>query len=195
MSRSLFVGLRHALTLCIASVLWACASTPVPELLEPRPPRAGIAHFALEARAIIRQGERADSLRMAWTHSLQHDVVSFISPLGQKLAELQRDQAGARWLGADGERAEAARPDELFARLTEVPVPLDAMSEWMLGRVSTQATNLRQDELGRLLSAQDRGWQIQVLAYENASSNALPSRLELTHGELRIRLAIENWTL
>lgn len=187
--------LRHLLMLAAACALWGCATSPAPLPSEPRPPRAGIASFALEARAVIRQGERADSLRMAWEHSPQQDVVGFISPLGQKLAELQRDAYGARWLGADGERVEAARPDELFARLTEVPVPLDAMSEWMLGRVSTQATALRHDELGRLQSALDRGWQVQVLAYESAAADALPSRLELSHGSLRIRLAIENWSL
>lgn len=176
-------------------LLAACGTTPPPAPLEPRPPRASLQRFSLEARAVISQPQRADSLRMSWQHSPQEDYLGFASPLGHVMAELQRDAQGARWLGADGERYDAARPDELFAHLTDVPVPLDALSEWMLGRVTEQASQVRRDELGRLQTANDRGWTIRILGYESPAVDALPSVIELAFDSLRIRLKIENWSL
>lgn len=178
-----------------ALVLAACVSAPAQKAVEPRPPRAGITQFSLEARAVISQTQRADSLRMLWQHTAQDDYLGFASPLGHVMAELQRDAKGARWLTADGEHFEAKRPDELFARLTEVPVPLDALTEWMLGRVTRDADQTQYDERGRLTSARDRGWSVKVLAYESQADEALPSLIELRFDTLRIRLAIESWTL
>jgi outer membrane lipoprotein LolB len=181
--------------LCLALVGLGACSTPPSLPTEPRPPRESIARFALDARAAIRQADRADTVRIAWEHSPEHDFLGFASPLGSVMAELQRDARGARWLTADGERFEAPRPDELLARLTTVPVPLDALAEWMLGRVTSFAKGARFDEQGRLLSAEDRGWTVQVIDYESAAAEALPALVELTRERLRIRIKIEAWRL
>lgn len=175
----------------VALMLCACASAP-PAQIPSRPQRESILGFELAGRAIIRQGARADAMRMTWAHSPTEDAIGFSSSLGMVVAELQRDASGARWITADGERYEARSADQLMARLTDQPVPIDSLSRWVLGRVGRGVAATR-DEKGRLLEALDEGWTVRVLAYESELPNALPSSVEVEHGALRIRLAIEEW--
>jgi outer membrane lipoprotein LolB len=185
---------RYCVLSCVL-VLAACASAPPPPIqIPPRPARESIQNFGLSGRAIIRQGARADTMRMTWEHSVAEDAIGFSSSLGMVVAELQRNASGARWMTADGERFEARSADQLMARITDQPVPLEALSRWVVGRVGRGATATR-DAKGRLLEALDEGWAVRVLAYETELPEALPSSIEVEHGALRIRLAIEEWAL
>jgi len=156
--------------------------------------RESILSFGLTGRAIIRQGARADTMRMTWEHSPAEDAMGFSSSLGMVVAELQRNANGARWITADGERYEARSADQLLARITDQPVPIESLSRWVLGRVGRNAFATR-DPKGRLLEAIDEGWTVRVLAYETELPDALPSSIEVEHGTLRIRLAIEEWAV
>ncbi|MEC5385843.1 outer membrane lipoprotein LolB [Uliginosibacterium sp. H3] len=180
--------------LCVG-LLTACASAPPPPVaIPPRPARESIQRFGLSGRAIIRQSARADTMRLTWEHSVAEDAIGFSSSLGMVVAELQRNASGARWMTADGERFEARSADQLMARITDQPVPLEALSRWVVGRVGNGATATR-DAKGRLLEAVDQGWSVRVLSYETELPEALPSTIEVEHGALRIRLAIEEWVL
>ncbi|MDB5815651.1 MAG: lolB [Rhodocyclales bacterium] len=189
----LFDRARKAGALLAVLVLTACASAPPAEIPQ-RPVRESILQFELSGRAVIRQGARADSMRLTWTHSPAEDAIGFSSALGMVVAELQRDAGGARWITADGERYEARSADQLMARITDQPVPIDALARWVLGRVGRGAPATR-DAMGRLIEGVDEGWTVRVLAYESERPEALPSSIEVEHGPLRIRLAIEEWGL
>jgi outer membrane lipoprotein LolB len=184
---------RHCL-LIAALMLSACVSAPPPPVeIPPRPARESILRFELSGRVIIRQGARADSMRMTWQHSDAEDAMGFASAL-MVVAELQRDASGARWTTADGERFEARNADQLLARITDQPVPIESLSRWVLGRVKAGVPATR-DKMGRLLEAVEEGWTVRVLSYETELPEALPSSIEVEHGPLRIRLAIEEWVV
>jgi outer membrane lipoprotein LolB len=178
-------------------LLAACASTPpsVPKEIPPRPARESIASFVFDGRAVVRQGQKADTVRISWQHSPQEDDIGFANPLGHVMAELQRDGTGARWTTSDGERYEARSPDPLIARLTDTPVPIDALALWVTGRTRHGAENMQFDDKGRVVQANDGGWWLSYQSYETELPNALPSVMEIRRGALQIRLAIEAWQL
>jgi outer membrane lipoprotein LolB len=184
---------RRAFLLFAIVVLAACASAP-PAEIPPRPERDTIVNFGLVGRAVIRQGARADSMRMTWEHTTTEDAMGFSTSLGMVVAELQRDANGARWITADGERYDARTADQLMARITDQPVPVNSLARWVVGRVGRTAVASR-DAMGRLLEAEEDGWTVRVLSYESALPNALPAAVEVEHGSLRIRLAIEEWAV
>ena len=183
---------RHCLLIGIL-MLSACASAPPPAEIPPRPARESILRFELSGRVIIRQGAHADTMRLTWQHSDAEDAMGFSSAL-MVVAELQRDASGARWTTADGERFEARNADQLLARITDQPVPIESLSRWVLGRVKAGVPATR-DKMGRLLEAVEEGWTVRVLSYETELPEALPSSIEVEHGPLRIRLAIEEWVV
>lgn len=188
--------MSRLISLFLALLLTACASTPpAPQDLPPRPPRESLHSFAMNGRVAINQGSRSNTVRIAWEHAGENDSIGFASPLGNVLAELQRSSKGARWTTADGELYEARSADRLMARLTDTPVPLDALVLWITGRTTLQAAPVARDPQGRLLSAFDQGWAVRITAYESELPNALPRTLEVEQAGLRLKLVIEEWVL
>jgi outer membrane lipoprotein LolB len=185
-SGSLFAGL-----LCCA-LLAGCGSAPVQR---DRPVRETVASFAFNGRLGVTLGDRAHSMRISWEHTPRQDQIGFSSPLGSQLALLRRNAAGASWETGDGERVEAASADELIARLADFPVPVDALVLWVRGRISAAALKPEFDPLGRLAAASDQGWQVRMVSYESDLPNALPRIIEARQGEMKVRLAIEEWML
>ena len=190
---SYFSLLRKPCALFVVCVLTACASAP-PAEIPPRPVRESILGFGLSGRLVVRQGVKAEAMRVTWEHTPTEDAMGFSSSLGMVVAELQRDASGARWMTAAGERFESRSADQLLARITDQPVPINSLALWVLGRV-TRGAPVKRDAMGRLLESLDGGWVVRILAYETELPNALPSSLEVEQGPLRIRLAIEEWAI
>jgi outer membrane lipoprotein LolB len=186
--------LRHLIGIGMLGILLAgCGNQSTKPDLPVRPARETISRFGLDGRMAISQAGRSNTLRITWEHTPASDLIGFASPLGNQLAELQRDAQGARWTSADGERREAGSADQLMARLTETPVPLDSLALWVLGRVGSQAEVIQRDPFGRLLIAVEQAWTVRITSYENDSVNALPATLEAERPGLRVKLAIEAW--
>lgn len=190
---NIFNKLVCSLLLILAA---ACTTTPEkPKEIPPRPARESITRFSVNARAIIQQASKANTVRILWEHSPQTDNIGFASSMSGMIAELQRTPAGARWTTAEGEEFYDRNADMLIARLTDTPVPIAELALWITGQISPKATGVERDPGGRLLQAQDSGWSIRVLNYETDLPSAMPSVMEVQSGELRIRLAFEEYQL
>ncbi|NSL56281.1 lipoprotein insertase outer membrane protein LolB [Uliginosibacterium aquaticum] len=186
--------MKRLLLALITLLLTACASTPpAPQEIPPRPARDSVQKFALSGRVAIDQGKSANNVRIMWEHNRDSDSLGFASPLGNMLAELQSSPKGARWTSADGELYEARTPERLMTHFTDTPIPLNALSQWVLGRLSVQASEIRRDAQGRLLDALDQGWAVRITGYESEQANALPRTLEIEQPGLRLKLVIEEW--
>lgn len=184
---------RLAAALLPLLLLAGCASTPAPEISVARPARESIRAFSVEGRMAIFQGRNSNTVRFSWEHSPERDLMGFSGPLGNQLAELRRDARGASWTDSGGERTEAPDAETLLTRLSDTPVPLASLSDWILGRAGPANTEIERDAAGRLLAARDGAWQLQVSNYESPQANALPRLLEIRGQSMRMRLAIENW--
>lgn len=189
------MSFSRMVAVCLLAVgLAACSTSRVRHEPEQRPVRDSITHFSLEGRmAITRQGS-SNTVRISWEHTTESDTVGFSGPLGNRLAELQRDATGARWLTSEGEVYEAGNANELVERLTRLSVPLESLSRWVLGQTGEQA-EVERDSNGRLLSALEDGWAIRVDRYESEAPDALPALVQVEGYGLRVKLAIEDWQL
>lgn len=176
------------------ALLAGCATEPPPlKIIPPRAERESMSRFMFTSRISVKQGQKVQNARMAWTHAKTSDSVGFSTSMGITLAELQRDEKGARWLAADGEKYEARSADMLMAKITSEPVPLETLALWVLGRTSSMASNVKKDELGRLMNAEDNGWYVSIDAYETELPNALPSLVTVSHGVVQVKIFIEDW--
>ena len=113
------------------------------------------------------------------------------TPLGQGIAQLDRDARGARLVTADREEVTAPDWESLSARVFGFALPLAGMPRWLLGDVSP---TLR-DKFGRPQAARVDGWDIRYLDYESDAADALPVLVEMQHDDIELRMKVDAWRL
>lgn len=161
---------RFALALAGVALLAACTPAVV------RPPGPVDAQrFLLEGRLSVRQGETRYYVGISWRHTEARDEILLTGPLGQGLAELTRDAAGARLVTSDRRTVVAADWESLAERAFGVRLPLSELPRWVVG-VSPAPTF--------------DGWRIDYLEYESE----LPVLMELRRGDIEVRLKVDAWS-
>ena len=157
----------------------ACAEIPRQPTATPvlGPP---LQRFTAEGRISLRQGERRDHLRFSWDRSPGKDVVLLMTPLGQGLAELTRDEAGARLVQPNQTPVSAGSLAQLAQRAFSVPVPLDAMAEWLRGAQSTS-------------SGEVDGWRVMVTDTAPYRERRLLRVMEARRDHVELTLIIDDW--
>lgn len=166
--RGIFAGLLTTL------VLAGCASQlPLP----PRPPLAEITAFAFNGRLAVRRGDTRHYVKIDWRHAPVYDAILLATPLGQGVAEIERDAAGARLTLADQRRYVAADWGALSEQVFGFRLPLQASARWLLGETPDA-----------------EGWHIRIIEREADAPDALPTVIELERDDILVRLKIDEWS-
>ncbi len=183
-----------AAALCVA-LLGACATPGARDI-----PHADAAQrqpatsFELEGRLSATDGQRAANGRLSWQHNGTGDRWTVFSPLGQIVAQLDRDPAGALLSTADGRRYRAASADQLLPELLGVDAPVDLLPRWVQATPGEGAEVRQRDALGRPTLLIEAGWRVEYPEYAAEDSAAAPRRIDLSRGDARLRLIIDRWT-
>jgi outer membrane lipoprotein LolB len=164
----------RAFLVCVLALLLAGCATQA--MVPARPPVADISQFAFLGRLAVRQGETRHHVNVDWRHDAQRDEILLTTPLGQGVAELVRDAAGARLTLADKRRFAADDWSALSQQVFGFPLPLKASARWLLGdRVAAD------------------GWRVTIVERETEQVDALPTIIELERDDIAVRLKIDEW--
>lgn len=170
----------RALLACLAVLLAAaCAELPQQSATAPGlgPP---LQRFTAEGRISLRQGDRRDHLRFSWNHAPGSDVVLLMSPLGQGLAELTRDAAGARLVQPNQATISADTLPQLALRVFGTPLPLEAMAEWLRGA---------QPAMGGEID----GWRVVITDTSPFRQHRLLRIMEARRDDVELKLLVDEW--
>ncbi len=175
-----------------AALLAGCQIMPPAETgIAPRPARTAIPGFSIDGRVAAHEGTTQHYANISWRHTAAADDIVLTTPLGQGVAELNRDTDGARLKSADGKMVAAADWEELSARVFGFALPLEGMPRWLLGDVAPT----QRDDQGRPLAARADGWSIRYLGYESEAADALPVLVEFRRDDIEVRLKVDSWQL
>lgn len=158
-------------------VLFFLAGCATPSPLPPRPLLAEITTFAFNGRIAVRQGDVRHYVKVDWRHAPTHDAILLATPLGQGVAEIERDAAGARLTLADQRRFVAADWGALTEQVFGFRLPLQASARWLLGEMPDV-----------------EGWRVRILERETPAPDALPTVIELERDDILVRLKIDEWS-
>ena len=198
---------RKVLGVFFASLLLVglsgCATAPQVGLMpqfewpERQQQLAALQHWSFSGRLAIK-----DANNESWSASLrwQQDGDSYDIQLSGAFG-----QGAARLFGRDGyaviEMAEhsaltADSAEALMQQQLGWHMPVQGLKYWLLGMpepdsISQSAFN----EVGRLESLQQFGWQVRYRDYLDVDGVELPRKLELENPRLRARLVIDRWQL
>lgn len=180
------------LPLLLLAALAGCASLPSPRQSATTMGQSAPAprDFELSGRISVRHGETSYFTNISWQHETDRDEILLATPLGQGLAQLSRDAAGAHLRTADGRSLEAADWSALALQAFGVELPLAELSLWVIAEAPAEA---RRDDYGRPLSFLQDGWAVSYGSYASADPAARPQLIELRREGIALRLKIDAW--
>ena len=119
-------------------------------------------------------------------HNLELDLTN---PLGNTLARVEVGDFQSVLINSSGQRVSAPSPDDLIARVLDGrPFPVSGIRYWGRGELMPQETAeaVERDAEGRLQSAYQNGWQINLSEYDAKG----PTRLHLIRNEHAERITV-----
>lgn len=157
---------------------------------------ANINSFKLSGRIGIQMQGYGLSGPIQWHHSEQTDDIDLYSPLGSKVAQINKTEDGVTLIGQDGKIYKAQDTESLTQSTLGWRIPFTNLSDWVIGRPAKGiASNLSWDDTGKLSKLTQDGWEISYMEYQSQNNQALPSKINLRNSKMNVRLVIENWEL
>jgi len=181
----------------VVVVLAACVGTrPVVRPYAPAPWTTRLrdlqqaTSWQLDGRAAAAVGTQGWQASLNWRQRGETAELHLAGPLGVGATVLKKTPAGVSLNGA-------APSDAVIAQLQDrlgFDLPLTDLRYWLLGVPSPgtpfQLTSNAQDRAQQL---QQSGWTIDFNSYMAVSGDLLPSRVVLSRGGVRVRIAVDHW--
>lgn len=194
---------RAAHALLGAALLGGCASLPTGtdglSLAQRRATLESVQAWEMRGRLTIDTGDRAGQFRFNWRQD--DDALELVvrNPLGAGILRVS-GQADALSVTARGETRTLTDPETELSELIGWWLPVASLPNWLLGFPDDgfQATTAVGRD-GTLAALDQRLWHVAYPAYGLAPIAAtgneilVPSKIDLTHGELTLKLTIDAW--
>lgn len=194
---------RHFCLVIFSSFLiYGCASTPkqAPSanqtVYQQHIARiSAIETFDLSGKLGVIYQDKGFSGGIHWTHETQHDNIDVLSPLGSKVAVIEKKPDIVTLTDSKNQVKIAPDVETLTATYLGWQLPLSGLSDWVLGRPNPQATidTITWDAQGHVQTLSQQGWAIEYLTYETANDIALPKKIRIRNERVRLKLIIKDW--
>ena len=194
---------RSVCALLAAIVLSACARLPTGtdgrDLAQRRETLASVASWEMRGRLVVDTGEQAGQVRFNWRQDDDALELTVRSLLGAGILQVA-GRADALTVTARGETRTLTDPEAELSELVGWWLPIASLPHWLLGFPDPgfrAATEPGAD--GTLAALDQRLWQVAYPTYQlgtvsgSAGTVLVPRRIDLTHGELALRLTIDDW--
>lgn len=152
--------------------------------------------WQVHGRIAVRAGNEGWSAGFDWQQADKDYRIQLRGPFGQGALELKGGARGV-WLTRAGQPAVfATDPEILLQQQSGWSLPVTGLAHWLRGVPDNKGNAISQrDVAGRLISLQQRGWQIDYAEYQRYGVYDLPTRLVLQRDKLRVKVLIDRWEL
>jgi outer membrane lipoprotein LolB len=189
------------LAACTVALLAAgCASLPPPAAVEEWPARRlalqALDHWTLGGRMAVAAGDEGFSGGLRWRQDGQQTEIELRGPMGGRALSIHVAGEQLAVTDGDGEIVEGDDATRLLARHVGASLPIAELRFWVVGAPAPGIPH--QETIGadqRLQLLEQSGWRVAYAAYRSAGGQALPARMEITNGDLRLRLVVSDWRL
>lgn len=145
--------------------------------------------FDLSGRIAVRYGDDGFSGSLRWIHRTSSDEVWLLSPLGQTVAHIHSNAAGALLTTQDRKQYRAADVEALTKSILGWRLPLRGLDHWVRGKtVPDSPSSASFDSQKKLIRLRQDGWDIH---YERYFGNGLPKTVMLQREGIRIKFIID----
>ena len=151
--------------------------------------------FELTGRMAVRYEGKGYSGSLRWSHVDGRDRLELYGPAGLLYARLSKGPEGAAMVTSDGKTYSEPDADTLARAVLGWELPLEDLRYWLFARPApgSAPTKLELDADGRPTLLEQNGWDVSYLSYATMGIDVLPSRLDLDHSGLKVRLIVSRW--
>lgn len=186
--------MRRALTLIGCCTLAACATTHIAPPSTSWQQRAGELQGAkdwqLDGRAAVALGQQGWQATLTWRQTDTNAEVHLAGPFGIGALVLKQTSGGLSLNGAPPSDA----VQSLVREKLGFDLPIENLHYWLLGVPNpASAFDLSRNDQDRAKTLNQAGWNISYDRYMPVAGDALPARMVLTTGEVRVRIVIDHW--
>jgi outer membrane lipoprotein LolB len=201
-------GTRPLLLASCLAALWLAGCQSVPKPVAPSAAPAEVTaswparraqlqartQFTAQGRIGVAAGGDGFNGRLRWVQDGTRSAVSLDGPLGVGGVRIVNDAGALTLTTPSGEALDStAAHDELVRRMGFEP-PLPSLRFWLQGvpdpaNPSTEMANA-EGYLGTLLQSD---WTVTFSAYMQTADGALPQKLTVTRGTVRVRVILDSW--
>lgn len=154
---------------------------------------SAIKNWSLSGRLSLDDGEDGGSGKLQWRVDPMSSSLDFFAAMGRGAWYLESSDAGATMRDAKGVHF-APDVESLVQQQLGWPVPVAALQWWARGLVAPGTVLASEiDAQGLLVSLQQFGWVISISRYDEFDGHLLPVRLDATHNNYRVKMAISQW--
>ena len=196
---------RAALLIAAASMLAACAT------LTGRAPEGAANEAAWQAR--LTELDAVDSWELSgrvgvvtakdggsgsldWKQRGAELSFDFRGPLGAGAVHMEGDAEALHVQSSRGDDFVTTDPEQDFTTHLHMPMPVFSMRYWLLGIPDPGAPYSKTvDARGEPMNLKQRDWSVEYQEYAEVQGLSLPVRFTLTRGEVRIKVAVNQWNL
>ncbi|MEM7378732.1 MAG: lipoprotein insertase outer membrane protein LolB [Pseudomonadota bacterium] len=145
-------------------------------------------------RVKVEGNERPTTAEIQWTKRGEESRITLSGPGGYRASTLDVSPGNVVLRRAEGDVIRAVDPDQLIEKLVGWPMPLSLMNDWVLG-LPGPANVLARDSQAHLERTQYREWDGQLGGYRTVDEIAMPHRIRVTDGHLRVAISVRQWEI
>lgn len=120
------------------------------------------------------------------------------NPLGSTELELDAQPGQVILVDNKGKRYVSDNAEEMIEKLTGMSIPLQSLRQWMVG-LPGDATDYTLDGQYQLdtinYTVNGKTWHVTYSGYNTKVTPSMPDNMELTNGDQRIKLKMDNWII
>lgn len=154
-----------------------------------------IRQWQVEGRAAILAHGSGGQVAFDWRLVPSQQTLIIKTPLGQNVLQVTHNAQGVVMVDHEGEVYQGTDAEAMLRENLGWSVPFEAMHAWLLGLPATRDDAYSLDKDGRLKRMHSDGWRIDYQRYTPVNGIALPTKMELTHMDLTLRLVVDRWRL
>ncbi len=152
-------------------------------------------HWQAEGRLAASNGGKGGNASFVWLQKGESYQVKLFGPWGAGSVHITGHPQFVELREANGKTTRAQSPEQLLKKVSGMQIPVTGLSYWLRGLPSpkSQSSAEQFNDQGYLKHLVQQGWNIHYENYQTQNSPALPSKLNLQNGKVKLKMIVTNW--